>query len=203
MNKNVITGIVTCGFLLVGGATIHEMTSNHNQVAADRATVQSTNKQVDKYNRMKKDLTQADVAKNLSHSKNMDAIKGDATKRINDSFNTAYSNMTSDKYDGDRKNFETALGKSAGDKLASVAQPLEKTYSQSVNNMKVGFGKYNEINETIPVVVVVNFKANDSTTLTDKWTLTYHADSHQFSNASQMTVPNNINNGNDNNQNQK
>lgn len=191
MNKNIITSVMVAGILLVGGSTMHTISSNHSQVVADTAAVKSADQQVDKYKKMKQDLTKKDVAKNLSHTKNIDKIKGDATNRINNSFNVAYTNMTSDKYNDDRKKIEQQLGQSAGDTLATVAQPQEKVYSDSINNMKIGFGRYDEINETIPVLVTVNFKANDRTTLNDQWTMTYHTDTKTFSGMSHTSIPNN------------
>lgn len=186
MWKQITAGVLCACALGIGGVTAHQVFSSNGAIKTDQQADQANRAMTKRYNAKYRELTADQLNKDLAKSSvDLDAAKKDATDRINNSFNTAYNNLGKDKYDQARKDFKTQLGSSFANRLEDFVMSSDGiTYSNSMSQCKIGFGKYDTATKTIPITIAVTYKVSDTATsdANDYWTATYHVDTKTFSN---------------------
>lgn len=186
MWKQITAGVLCACALGIGGVTAHQAFSSNGAIKTDQQADQANRAITKRYNAKYRELTANQLNKDLAKSSvDLDAAKKDATDRINNSFNTAYNNLGKDKYDQARKDFKAQLGSSFANRLEDFVMSSDGiTYSSSMSQCKIGFGKYDTATKTIPVTIAVTYKVSDTATsdANDYWTATYHVDTKTFSN---------------------
>ena len=182
MWKEITAGVLCACALGIGGVTAHQAFASNSEIKTDQRADQVNREMTKKYNAKYRELTVDQLNKDLAKSSvDLDAAKKDATDR----FNTAYNNLGKDKYDQARKDFENQLGSSFASRLEDFVMPSDgMTYSNSMSQCKIGFGKYDTATKTIPVMIAVTYKPSATSTndANDYWTATYHVDTKTFSN---------------------
>ncbi len=186
MWKEITAGVLCACALGIGGVTAHQAFASNSEIKTDQRADQANREMTKKYNAKYRELTVDQLNKDLAKSSvDLDAAKKDATDRINNTFNTAYNNLGKDKYDQARKDFKNQLGSSFASQLEDFVMPSDgMTYSNSMSQCKIGFGKYDTATKTIPVTIAVTYKPSATSTndANDYWTATYHVDTKTFSN---------------------
>lgn len=98
--------------------------------------------------------------------------------------------MNDDTYKSQKHNIVKTLGTQLGYQLLNLTSPKNGViYSDSIDAIRIGYGKYNANTHTIKVFVAVTFKATSmsSNNSLDYWTTDYNVKTGQFGDEVQYT----------------
>ena len=185
MIKEIATGVITVAALAIGATAITQGVSSHDLMQTNKQNYTKSLQTKNQYDRLTKDLTKDQVAKAMIKGQvNLDDAKKDATDRVNNAFNVAYSNVGSDQYGEAKKNIDKQLGKGQFSKtLTDLINPNNAIpYSNHLEECKIGFGKYDPASYELPMVITAKYKATDASKndSNDYWTVTYNVKSKAF-----------------------
>ena len=185
MIKEIATGVITVAALAIGATAITQGVSSHDLMQTNKQNYTKSLQTKNQYDRLTKNLTKDHVANTMIkwQVNNYDAKK-DATDRVNNAFNVAYSNVGSDQYGEAKKNIDKQLGKGQFSKtLTDLINPNNAIpYSNHLEECKIGFGKYDPASYELPMVITAKYKATDASKndSNDYWTATYNVKSKAF-----------------------
>lgn len=185
MIKEIATGVITVAALAIGATAITQGVSSHDLMQTNKQNYTKSLQTKNQYDRLTKDLTKDQVAKAMIKGQvNLDDAKKDATDRVNNAFNVAYSNVGDDQYGEAKKNIDKQLGKGQFSKtLINLINPNNAIpYSNHLEECKIGFGKYDPASYELPMVITAKYKATDASKndSNDYWTATYNVKSKVF-----------------------
>lgn len=192
MFKQICAGIMTIAAIWIGGIAIHLGVGANSQLQTAKQAYRVNQTAIQQNHKRTNSLTKSSVSKMmLSNTVNVDDAKKDATDRINNAFNTAYGSVDKDKFNDAKKSIKQQLGSQFGNKLANLINPDGSIpYGNSIQECKIGFGKYDVNSGNMPVVITVKYKATESSTTSsyDYWTAIYNAHKKTFSKAQHEAI---------------
>lgn len=185
MIKQIIAGILTISALGIGGITVKQVNDPNGLLQSSKRQYREDQRANSSYKQRTKDLTKGKVEASMAKDQvDLDAAKKDASDRVNNAIKTAYSGVTKDNYKQAKSDINKQVGPVFGKEIVALLNPHANIpYSTNLEEVKVGFGKYDISTYKIPMVITVKYKATDKSTTDsyDYWRVSYNAKTKEFS----------------------
>lgn len=171
------------------GVALHNNDYQHN-----RQNIAAIEKSISDIKRDTKQLSLADFKQADAKKVDIGAAKQDLSTTLTDLVNQTYTakiNAPEDEHEALKLPDQVdAIGKKYGKDLATSWTGVmgnfmithDNQLADEIKAVKVGFGKYDEIKQTLPVTIYVVY-TNDGAQYADNWRMVYHADTKKITNS--------------------